>query len=112
MNVAAGAGLVGNPMPVATTCTGVNNGSIAINMTSGAAPYTAIMDGSITQTSASNTITFTGVAAGSHSITVTDANGCITTSPITTKVATGTGFTATFTPTATGCAEQLTANSP
>ena len=103
MVVAAGAGLIGTPTPTATSCAGVSNGSISINMGSGAAPFTAIMDGTVTQTSATNIISFTGVAAGTHTITVTDANGCITSTPVSTTVSTGNGFTSTFVPTPTGC---------
>jgi gliding motility-associated-like protein len=107
MNVAAGAGLVGTPSPAGTSCVGINNGTITLTMTTGAAPFTAIMDGTITQTSASNIISFAGLVAGTHSINVTDANGCVTTSPITTTVAAGSGFTAAFNPTSTSCAGAL-----
>jgi gliding motility-associated-like protein len=104
MVVNAGAGLAATATSSATTCTGINNGTITVNMTSGAAPYTAIMDGAITQTGAGNQVVFNNVAAGVHNITVTDANGCTTASPVTTTVQTGTGFTATFSPTPTSCA--------
>ncbi|MBK6825395.1 MAG: SprB repeat-containing protein [Chitinophagaceae bacterium] len=46
--------------------------------------------------------TFTGVAAGAHTIIVTDANGCAT-NPITENVATGVAPTATTSSTATAC---------
>ena len=103
MTVTTGAGLIAVPTPTGTSCAGVNNGSISINMGSGAPPFTAIMDGTVTQTSATNIISFTGVAAGTHTITVTDANGCITSTPVSTTVSTGNGFTSTFVPTPTGC---------
>ncbi len=104
MTVTAGSGLVAVPTPTGTSCAGVNNGNISLNLGSGASPFTAVMDGTVTQTSATNIILFTGVAAGPHSITVTDANGCVTSSPVTTTVPAGTGFNATFAPTPTGCA--------
>ncbi len=102
MNVPAGAGLLATPTPSGTSCTGVNNGSISIQMGSGAAPFTALMDGTVSVVGASP-ILFSGVAAGPHSITITDANGCVTTTPVTTTVVAGTGFTVSFAPTATRC---------
>ncbi|WP_299703696.1 gliding motility-associated C-terminal domain-containing protein [uncultured Pontibacter sp.] len=57
----------------ATTC-GAANGEITVTgRTGGTSPYTYSKDGVNFQTSA----TFTGLAAGSHTITVKDANGCI-----------------------------------
>jgi gliding motility-associated-like protein len=103
MTVAAGAGLVVTPTPTATSCAGVNNGTISVT-SNGTAPFTFVLDGTITQTSGTNTTTFINVAAGSHSITVTDAIGCMTTTPVTTTVGTGTGFNATGIPSPTGCA--------
>ncbi len=54
-----------------STC-GNTNGSIDLNITSGATPYTFLWDNG--QTNA----TITNISAGSYSITVTDANGCET----------------------------------
>ncbi|WP_276498210.1 gliding motility-associated C-terminal domain-containing protein [Pontibacter litorisediminis] len=56
----------------ATTC-GASNGEISITgVTNGTAPYTYSIDGKNFQAAA----TFAGLAAGSHNITVKDANGC------------------------------------
>ena len=48
------------------SCFGGNNGSVTVSATGGTAPY-------------SGTGTFTGLAAGTYSYTVTDANNCTTT---------------------------------
>ncbi|WP_187262963.1 T9SS type B sorting domain-containing protein [Pontibacter beigongshangensis] len=56
----------------ATTC-GASNGELTISsVTGGIAPYTYSRDGMNFQASA----TFTALAAGSHTVTVKDANGC------------------------------------
>lgn len=52
-------------------CSGQSNGSIIANVTGGAIPYT--FDWSIGASSA----TVTNLAAGSYTVTVTDANGCV-----------------------------------
>ncbi|MCX2738923.1 gliding motility-associated C-terminal domain-containing protein [Pontibacter anaerobius] len=55
-----------------TTC-GASNGAISINgVTGGKAPYTYSIDGTNFQAAAA----FTELAAGTHTITVKDANGC------------------------------------
>jgi len=103
VTVASGTGIAANVTNTATACTGISNGSITITPTNGTGPFTFILDGTTTQTGATST-TFTGLAAGAHSITITDAAGCSSTAPFTSTIATGGGFTATFTPTATSCA--------
>lgn len=102
MVISGGAGLTASATSTTTTCAGVNNGTITVT-TNGTAPFTMVLDGTITQTSATTTHTFNNVGTGAHSITITDATGCITTTPVTTTVTAGTGYTATFTPTATTC---------
>jgi gliding motility-associated-like protein len=59
-----------------TDATCVNtDGSVKINSTSGGvAPYTYLMDGVLTPLSPSNTIT--GLASGSHTLTILDAQNC------------------------------------
>lgn len=103
MTVASGAGLVVTPVATPTTCAGINNGSISVT-TNGTAPFTFVLDGTVTQTSATNTTLFNNLGAGPHSISVTDANGCMTTAPVSSTVNAGTGFTAAFTSSATSCA--------
>ena len=60
------------------TCPGGTNGSITISAANGTTPYTYHW-GAVTNTNA----TQGGFSAGSYVITVTDANGCIATVPVT-----------------------------
>ncbi|HEY6504022.1 MAG TPA: gliding motility-associated C-terminal domain-containing protein, partial [Chitinophagaceae bacterium] len=101
ITVNAGSGILATVTPTSTACTGVNNGTITVTPTNGTGPYTFVLNGTTTQTGA--TANFTGVATGSHTITVTDAIGCITAAPLTTTVTAGGGFTATFTSANSSC---------
>ena len=56
-------------------CSGGNNGSIRATFGGGTAPYQVKIDAGAYFT-ATSPYTFTGLAAGSHTITVKDANGC------------------------------------
>jgi gliding motility-associated-like protein len=101
VTVTAGTGLTATLTPTPTTCTGVNNGTITVTPTNGTGPYTFVLDGTTTQNGA--TANFTGVATGSHNISITDAIGCTTTAALTVNVTAGAGFTATYTATNTAC---------
>jgi gliding motility-associated-like protein len=98
--VAAGAGITANLSSTATACTGVSNGTITVNATTGTAPYTYQLDGGAPQSGA-NPYTFTNVSAGLHTITVTDNAGCSYTN--TETVAVGPGVNGNATSTATSC---------
>ncbi|MEO8149225.1 MAG: T9SS type A sorting domain-containing protein [Bacteroidia bacterium] len=63
-------GLSITAVQVNPTCNGSSNGSIDVTITGGAPPYTYQWTGGQT------TEDISGVSAGSHTITVTDANGC------------------------------------
>lgn len=104
MSVTAGPGLTASAVATATTCPGVNNGSVLLTMTSGTAPYTGILDGVNALTSATASINFVNLTAGTHQMTVTDANGCVTSAPLSAIVPAGTGYNASFVPTPTSCA--------
>lgn len=69
--ISSGAGITGNSATTDASCNGDADGSVTITPTNGTGPYTYDI-GSGSQTSD----TFTGLAAGSYSVTVTDANGC------------------------------------
>ncbi|WP_461489281.1 T9SS type B sorting domain-containing protein, partial [Pontibacter sp. HJ8] len=66
-------GPAGFTMTAKSATCGGSNGSVAVSqVTGGTAPYTYSKDGTTFQSSAS----LTGLAAGTHTITVKDANGC------------------------------------
>ncbi len=92
-----GSSISGSSSSVATSCPGVNNGTITATGSGGVAPYTYSLDAGPFQ--ASNV--FTGVSAGSHTITIRDSRGCQVT--INRTVNAGAGITATFTQTTTTC---------
>lgn len=93
----ANAGLTGSATTTATSCPGVNNGSITVTINNGSAPYSYSLDGGPAQ--ASNT--FSNVSAGSHTVTYTDANGCTGSSTV--SISSGPGLSANISLTATSC---------
>ncbi|OSZ80767.1 hypothetical protein CAP36_05850 [Chitinophagaceae bacterium IBVUCB2] len=95
--------LTANITPVATSCPGVNNGSLTITPTIGTAPYTFTLNpGNIVRTGA--TASYTGLASGGYTITITDASGCTTSPALNATVPAGAGLTANTSQTATTCA--------
>ncbi len=100
-NVPAGPGVTGSLSEIASSCAAVANGSITVNIITGTAPYTYVLDGGLPQTGGSP-YTFNNLLAGSHNITVTDINGCSTPLP-TINVTTGPGVTASTSALSTSC---------
>lgn len=94
-------GITANTLQVPTACTGINNGQITVTPTSGTGPWTYSLDGAPAVAGAAP-YTFTGVAAGPHTIVVTDAANC-TSNIINVNVGVGSGVSATATPAATSC---------
>lgn len=87
-NVAAGSTpLIGSINSTPTTCPTLNDGTITVTITSGTPAYTYRLDGGAPQ--AGNI--FTNVAAGAHTVAVSDMFGC--TGTFTTNVAMGTSLT-------------------
>ena len=94
--------ITANTSSAATTCSGVNNGTITVSPINGSAPYSYVLDGGA-PVSGGSPYTFTNLSAGNHTIVITDFSGCVS-NVITVNVATGTGVTATTSATATSCA--------
>lgn len=98
VTLTTGAAITSNGSTVNTTCMGATNGSVTVTGTSGTAPYQYALNGGTNQASG----TFTGLAAGNYTVTITDANGCTGTRTLT--VANGTtGISMTVSVTPTGC---------
>ncbi len=97
VTVAAGTSITSTSITNGTSCAFVNNGSTTITPTSGIGPYTFSIDGGPSQASG----LFTGLAPGTHNVTITDVNGCTGTRSV--FIATGVGVTTTFTATGTSC---------
>ncbi|MBK9273062.1 MAG: hypothetical protein IPM49_00795 [Flavobacteriales bacterium] len=86
--------LDGTVNATATACAATTDGSVDLTVMGGTGPYTFAWDNGATSED------LTGVAAGTYTVTVTDANGC-TTAPLQATVATGSGPSAAFLPSAT-----------
>jgi gliding motility-associated-like protein len=91
--VAVGQGILANISPTSTSCNGAANGTISITPTSGTAPFRFSLDGGAPQTG-TVPYTFTNITAGAHTITVSDAQGCIS-NPIPVTVFAGPALTTT-----------------
>lgn len=77
INVAAGPPFTANTSTAATSCSGASNGSVTITPAGGAAPFTWSLDGGAPQPGAAP-FTFSNLSAGAHTVSVTDAAGCVT----------------------------------
>lgn len=82
-NVAAGPPLDATTSSNATSCVGATNGTITVTPTNGTAPYQYSLNGGALVAGGAS-YTFTNVPPGVHTVTVTDAAGCVTTAiPVT-----------------------------
>ncbi|MEI7471654.1 MAG: T9SS type B sorting domain-containing protein [Chitinophagaceae bacterium] len=90
--------ITGNAVATATSCPGLNNGTIRITPTSGTGPYQYSLNGGAYQLSN----TFSGLAPGTYNLSFKDANGCIGTTSAT--VVAGSSLQSTITPTHPPCA--------
>ena len=64
------------PSVVNIACFGASDASISVTATGGTSPYTYVIAGPTVNTSGALSGSFTGLTAGSYTITVTDNNGC------------------------------------
>lgn len=78
------------------SCSGANNGAIAVTPSGGTGPYTYAWNPNV-----GTTANPTGLAAGTYTVTVTDANGCTGTQTFT--VTQAPPVTASIAPTAVSC---------
>ncbi len=101
ITVNAGPAVFANTTPAATSCNGAADGSITVTPTTGTAPYTFSLDAGPFLPGAVP-YTFNNLASGSHTIQVTDANGCAST-PVNVPVAAGPALTGIAAATATSC---------
>ena len=91
-------GITATAVPSPASC-GVANGSVIIDVTGGAGPFT--WSGAGNGTAQAEPFTIAGLAAGTYNIVVTNANGCSTTVSVT--VTQTEPVTATATPTTASC---------
>ena len=96
------AGLTVSGTTTAASCTAP--GSASITVTGGTAPYTVTANGAAVGTFNTNTFTAPGLAPGTYTIEVTDANSCTGNTSVTVGGSTGGVSIVTATPTAAGCA--------
>ena len=91
-----------NPILITTSqtniqCLGTNSGSISVSPTSGVDPYTYVWTPNV-----GNTATVSNLAAGTYSVTITDANGCHASQSVTITAPTS-SVTGSITPTQPTC---------
>lgn len=100
IDVVNGPGVSGDYIATATTCPTVSNGTVNVTATAGQAPFSFSLDGGAPVTG-SNPYTFVNVAAGLHTIQITDNAGC--TFPLNIDVPSGPALSSANIPAATSC---------
>ena len=98
VTVSAGGQFTANASANVTSCQGASNGVITVIPNNGAPPYEYQMNGGAWVT----TSTFTNLIAGTYTILVKDATGCIS-QPVTVPILAGPALTATATSTNASC---------
>ncbi|MUV02415.1 T9SS type B sorting domain-containing protein, partial [Flavobacterium rakeshii] len=74
-------------------CFNAQDGTVTISVTGGTAPYSTSLDSNNPADFVQDVFTYTGLAAGTHTIYVTDANGCSIAVPLTFDVEPGADMT-------------------
>lgn len=97
LGIPAGTVVTGSAASTPTFCASTADGTVTVTTNNGTSPFTYSIDNGTAQ----NSNVFSGVTAGSHTISFTDANGCIGTASVT--VTSGPGLTVTATPDSTAC---------
>jgi gliding motility-associated-like protein len=98
VTVGFGPDLTGSASSTPTACPGVSDGTVTVNPAGGITPFTYSIDGGPSQ--GSNL--FTGIAAGNHNVSFTDAAGCPGTTTV--SVAPGTSISSNIIPGNPPCA--------
>ncbi len=93
--------LTANITTTPTFCSGSASGTITATPTNGSGPYTFTLNGGAPVTGASS-YTFTGLSAGTHTLVIADATGCMS-NTINITITDGPGVLATASSTATSC---------
>lgn len=88
-----------------TFCAGSASGSITVTVTNGSGPYQYTLNGLLPVTGGSPH-TFTGLSAGTHTLIIEDATGCLSV-PLSIGVADGPGPSGNFSTTAASCPTAL-----
>ena len=67
------------------SCNALSDATATVTFAGGTAPYTLYINGNDQETAAAavQNVTFTGLPAGTHTVGIRDANGCVTTLPVT-----------------------------
>lgn len=94
--------LLANTSATQTYCAGSASGTITATVTNGAGPYTYTLNGGAVFFTGGNTHTFTGLSAGTHTLVVEDATGCMT-NILSIDITDGPGVLGNAVPTATTC---------
>ena len=70
---------------VNVSCNGLSDATATVTFAGGTAPFTLYINNNEQETTAQDVqnVTFTGLAAGTHTVGIRDANGCVTTLPVT-----------------------------
>lgn len=101
VNIGNIANLSATTTNTATTCSGINNGTITVTSCTGLPPFSFSLNGGAYQ-SGPLPFTFNNLSPGSYSLIVRDANNCVTnTSTVT--VTTGTGINVTTSGASSAC---------
>jgi gliding motility-associated-like protein len=80
VNVAGATSTMGAPTNI--TCNAGNDGAVGVTASGGAAPYTYSWSSGASTTTSSTTNNLTGLTATSYTVTLTDANGCQSTTNV------------------------------
>lgn len=100
INVVNGPGVSGSYTTLPTTCPTVSNGRITVTASAGQPPFSFSLDAAAPVTG-SNPYTFVNVAAGTHTLLITDNAGC--TFPLNVNVPSGPNLSSSNTAVATSC---------